>query len=161
MTRRFALALLYVGAWIAGMELAVELLFPLAAWMILLSRGAQLLGLAAALVGLIVLLLHPRNVARIGGDPALAALIDAERHLRAYYRELLFHAGAVGFIISLGLAYAFVLYQRVLSTLPSHAYYFAVILATFGAVTLAWFLPVWSLVKEDQRLRAAGVKQDA
>lgn len=159
-----AFLLLYLGAAVAGLETAAELILetllaPLPSVVVLAARAAQVGGLLVALLGVVLLARQNRTLAPT--PSGLGAFLDAERTMRAYYREVLVHALGAGLVLLLGLAYAFVLYLRVLQTRPDHWYFFVVILASFTVLALAWWLPARRLLAEDRRLRAEALAQEA
>lgn len=156
MKRRDTLKLVYLGAWLASLELAAELLFDGWAWggSILVARGAQIAGLVIAGWGLWNLRRTLPEAMTTRTDD-VAGAVRTERIMSAYTSEILTHLYSAGLLLSAALAYALVLYFRLLANLPAHRYYFLVIIATFTALTLAWFQPVRELLRERARLDSA------
>lgn len=156
MKRRDSLLLVYLGAWLASLELAAELLLGDWGWRFsyFVARGAQIAGLAVAAWGLWNLRgTLPEATTTRTDDIAIA--VRTERLMSAYTSEILTHLYSAGLLLSAALAYALVLYFRLLSTLPAHRYYFLVIVVTFTALTLAWLQPVRELLREKARLADA------
>lgn len=156
MKRRDSLMLVYLGAWLASLELAAELLIDDWGWpgSILVARAAQIGGLLVAAWGLWnVRRTLPEATTTRTDDVANA--VRTERLMSAYTSEILTHLYSAGLLLSAALAYALVLYFRLLATLPAHRYYFLVIILSFTALTLAWLQPVRELLREKARLAAA------
>lgn len=156
MTRRNSLFLVYLGAWLASLELAAELLVGSWSWpgSFIIARGAQVAGLVIAAWGLWQLRRTPTEGTTTRTDDVVAA-VRTERLMTAYTGEILTHLYSAGLLLSVALAYALVLYFRLLATLPAHRYYFLVIVFTFSALTFAWLQPVRELLREKARLADA------
>lgn len=155
MKRRNTLLLVYLGAWIASIELAAELLLPDTGLVTTAAaRTAQALGLALAAWGAWQLrrALPHKETAPAG---PVAEALRTERIMSAYTSEILTHLFMAGMVLSVALAYALVLYVRLLDTLPARWYYLGVIVTTFSALVAAWLLPVRDMLREQKRLDAA------
>lgn len=156
MKRRDSLMIVYLGAWLASMELAAELLLAEWQWSdsLLAARAAQFVGLALVAWG-VWNLRRPLNETITMRTDEVARALSTERIMNAYTSEILTHLYMAGMVLSVALVYALVLYARLLAALPAHTYYLIVIAFTFAALVTAWLLPVREMLREERRLREA------
>ena len=158
MKRVVAFRLLYLGAWVAGMELGFELILPLAlgplpAFVIYAARGMQLAGIAAAVLGAVNLARPATPPAPASASSQLDALLHADRIMRAYLRDVLEHLLFAGLVLSLLLVYGWALYLRVLRYEDARWWYYGVLLASLVSLIGTWLLSVVRIMREEKRLR--------